>query len=444
MVIVSLLGVVLALAVLIVGALKGKKIFPLCIIGCIIVALTNGTNVWEMFSTTFMSGLQSTLVAFFITITCGTVYSQMMNYTGSTNAIAYWCIKVFGKNNAVLVLMVITGLLGLAGLNGTMMVFAVYGLFTIIMKEANLPRELAPGFIFFGCGLWAEGYFPASVHLNNILPTQFLGTSLLAAPVLGLGTGLITIIFSVWYFKHTSKKLAGQGIGWTDPQQNVYVYDGPSFTEETAPSALKAFLPMILMIGLVVVLSLVGVPSGLVAAVALLAAGLLAGLLNLDTLKANGVELFGFLQSCYDQSWKSCGFIAGLMAFGSVIAASAGFQTILQWIIGLDISVYIKGALCSGALAAAAGSSSTGIRLTGQYLGEYFLNSGANLDLLHRFISIGGTIGTEVPHCNAVYLIIGMFGVEYKKGYKHIGVQFWVGGLLALIIGLVVVIALGM
>lgn len=438
---ICIIGVVLALAILIVGTMKGIKLFPLVIVGVLVVAVTNGINIWEAFSVHFVGGLQNALASFFILVSAATIYSQMMNRTGSTNAIAYWCVRTFGKQNAVLVLMAITGILGLAGLNGMMMVFAVYGIFCIIMKEANLPREMAGAFIFFGCGLFAEGYFPASVHLNNILPTQFLGTTLMAAPLLGFAGGLITIVFAYVYLKRTANKLAAQGVGWTDPGAGSYVFSGSSFTEETAPSALKAFIPMFIMIILVLVLSYTtSFTSALVAVISMLSAAVICALMNLNTLKKAGTKVNVFLQDCFDQIWSSCGGLAAIFGFASVITGSAGFQAILNWLVSLDISVYIKAALCSGTLAAASGSSATGARLTGQYLGEYLINSGANLDVLHRVIAEAVTIGTEVPHCSAIYLILTMFGIEYKKGYKHIGMLFWVGGLIALIVTLFVAV----
>lgn len=437
----SIIGVFLALAILIVGTMKGIKLFPLIIVGVVVVAITNSIDIWTAFSVNFVGGLQSAMASFFILVSAATIYSQMMNRTGSTNAIAYWCIRTFGKQNAVLVLMVITGILGLAGLNGMMMVFAVYGILCIIMKEANLPREMAGAFIFFGCGLFAEGYFPASVHLNNILPTQFLGTTLMAAPLLGLGTGLITIVFAYIYLKRTSVKLAGQGIGWTDPGEGSYVFQGASFTEETAPSAIKAFIPMFWMIALVLILSYTtSFASALIAVISMVSATIVCALLNLNVLKSANTKITVFLQDCFDQIWSSCGGLAAIFGFASVITNSPGFQSILNWLVSLDISVYVKAALCSGTLAAASGSSATGARLTGQYLGEYLVSSGADLDVLHRVIAEAVTIGTEVPHCSAIYLILTMFGIEYKKGYKHIAMLFWVGGLIALIVTLAIAI----
>lgn len=442
--IVSVIGVFMALAFLVIGALKGVKLFPLVLVGTLIVALTNGEGVWTTFSTTFIQGMQSALASFFILVFSATIYSQMMNRTGSTNAIAYWCIKTFGKKNAVLVTMVITGLLGLAGLNGMMMVFAVYGILCIIMRQTNIPREFAGAFIFFGCGLFAEGYFPASVHLNNILPTQFLGTGLLAAPVLGLATGLITIVFAYIYLKSATKKAMLAGGGWTEPDSDLYVVSGPTFTEKTAPSAFKAFVPMLVMITLVLVLSVVGLASGLIAVISMISSAIVCALLNLGTLKESKTVVVEYIQACFDQTWKSCGPLAALLAFGMVVSGSLGFQAILNWLVSLNISTYIKAALCTGALSAATGSSATGIRLTGTYLGEYFVNSGANLDILHRVIAEAATVGTEVPHCSAIYLILGMFGINYKTGYKHIAMLFWVGGLFALAVGIAAVLLLGM
>lgn len=441
----QIFGVILALAILMVGALRGKKITLLAIIGVLVVAITNGQNIWETFSSTFVSGLQSALASFFLLVFSVTCYSIMMNRTGSTNAIAYWCIRKFGKSHAVLVIMAITGILGLAGLNGMMMVFAVYGILIVIMKEADLPRELAAAFIFFGCGMFAEGYFPASVHMNNILPTQFLNTTLLAAPVLGLVTGCICIVLSYLYFTHVAKKARLTGNGWTDTVEGSYVVPKyGNFTEENCPSAIKAFIPMLFMIVLVIILSQKGLGSGMIAVCSMISAAVICAALNWNTLKDSNVTAFGYLQEVYDQTWNSCGPLALLLGFGTVVTASAGFQAILNWVVSLNISTYLKGILSVGVLSAATGSSATGLRLTGTYLGEYFVNSGVNLDILHRFMAIASANYCEVPHCNAIYLIVGMFGVKYMKGYKHIFMVTVVTGTIALLVGYLGVMILGL
>ena len=441
----QIFGVILALAILVVGALKGKKITLLVIAGVLVVALTNGQDIWTTFSTTFVSGLQSALASFFMLVFSASCYSIMMNRTGSTNAIAYWCIRTFGKQRAVLVIMAITGILGLAGLNGMMMVFAVYGILIVIMKEADLPREMAAAFIFFGCGMFAEGYFPASVHMNNIIPTQFLGTTLLAGPILGLITGTICIVLSYIYFSYAAKKARLNGIGWTDEVEGSYVVPKyGNFTEENCPSAMKAFIPMLFMIVMVIILSQFGLSSAMIAVCSMITAAAICAALNLETLKTADVSVFGFLQEVYDQTWSSCGPLALLLGFGTVVTASAGFQAILNWVIGLNISTYLKGILSVGVLSAATGSSATGLRLTGTYLGEYFVNSGVNLDILHRFMAMASANYCEVPHCNAIYLIVGMFGVQYKKGYKHIFMVTVVIGTIALLVGYLGVMLLGL
>ena len=50
----------------------------------------------------------------------------------------------------------------------------------------------------------------------------------------------------------------------------------------------------------------------------------------------------------------------------------------------------------------------------------------------------------EVPHCNAIYLIVGMFGVKYMKGYKHIFMVTVVTGTIALLVGYLGVMILGL
>ena len=52
---------------------------------------------------------------------------------------------------------------------------------------------------------------PGGAQLNNIIPSQYIGTSPMAAPVTGLICSLTAVLFLVLYFNHEFNKARRRG-----------------------------------------------------------------------------------------------------------------------------------------------------------------------------------------------------------------------------------------
>ena len=95
----------------------------------------------------------------------------------------------------------------------------------------------------------------------------------------------------------------------------------------------------------------------------------------------------------------------------------------------LNMSPYWKGVISTGALAGVCGSASSGAKLTMDYLGEYFINSGCNLEVLHRLIANASITFDSLPHATGCFLMLSYFGLNHKIGYKHV---FWLDTVIPL------------
>ena len=87
---------------------------------------------------------------------------------------------------------------------------------------------------------------------------------------------------------------------------------------------------------------------------------------------------------------------------------------------GLDMSTYWKGVISTGTIAGICGSASSGEQLTMQYLGDYFINSGFNLDVLHRLIANASITFDALPHATGCFLMFSYYGVNHKLAYKYV------------------------
>ena len=64
--IVGIIGLLCAIAVMVIGAYKGLGPLPLTIIAAAIAILTNGLNVWEAYSSFYMAGYAGTYTSYFL------------------------------------------------------------------------------------------------------------------------------------------------------------------------------------------------------------------------------------------------------------------------------------------------------------------------------------------------------------------------------------------
>jgi len=114
--------------------------------------------------------------------------------------------------------------------------------------------------------------------------------------------------------------------------------------------------------------------------------------------------------------------LAAVVAFGMVVSNAPAFQSVLQWVMGLDLNVYFKGLVATGIISGITGSSSGGAQIALSNLSEYFLASGANLEVLHRLIAMSaGTLDT-LPHVSAIFVFLAVLGCTHKEAYKYL---FW-------------------
>lgn len=433
--IIGIIGIIIAIIIFIVGALKSVPYFILTVGVTGIVMLTNGIPVWPAITEAFIPGMHSAITAFFMLVLAATFYSNMMERTGTTQAVAYYCLDKFGRNNAVIVLMIISGLLGICGLNTIMMTFAMFSIIMTIFRETNTPRAMAPAFLFFG-GSTFSTFIPASVNSMNVLPTQYLGTSLTCAPIAGLVCGVFEIVLCYLYLTWTANGYRKRKIGWVEPEGTAEVRILSEEEKKNLPPIGKAVIPLMILILFVLIASRNGLNSTMTAVAAMCIAAVVCGLLNIDKLK-NDFNIGEYFQKTYVTTITAILPIMAVMGFGRVVSSSVGYEKILDILIAAPLSPYWKAFTGVAVIAGITGSGSTGIMLTLDSLGQYLVNSGANLDIIHRICATASTSLDTLPTCSAIFMVTSIYGVTHKEAYKHIFfVSVLFTGLIAAVLAL--------
>jgi H+/gluconate symporter-like permease len=135
--------------------------------------------------------------------------------------------------------------------------------------------------------------------------------------------------------------------------------------------------------------------------------------------------------------------VASLVGFGAVIAALPGFETVKQWVLGIEGGPLVSLALATNILAALTGSASGGLTIALDALAPTYMQlahaSSIDPALMHRVAVIGAGTLDSLPHNGAVVTLLAVCGARHKGSYGDIVMAAVAGPLIAL----AVVIALG-
>ncbi|WP_186566075.1 GntP family permease [Lawsonibacter celer] len=416
---IGVIGLLLAILVMILGAYKGLPPLPLTLLAGLVAILTNGLNVWAGYSTMYVAGYAGTYSSYFLIFIFSALYAKFMEESGCATAVGYKLIDWFGTKHVLLVLALITSVLTYGGVSLFVVIFAVSPIAFTLMKEANLPRHLIVASLVMGSSVYTMTSLPGTPALTNIIPTQYLGTTMTAAPVLGIICSVAMFVLCYLYLVKAEKKAVRLGEVWSYPEgADPSKYEAAD--RSTLPSAGKAFIPIIVLLLIIIVGGFWVKDSSMLTVVAMLVGSVLCYVFNVSHFK--GKNMRTLLGNGLGGGISAIGGLAAVVAFGTIVQNTAAYQNIVEWLMGLSMHPYLKGIFSTAVISGITGSSSGGLRLTLTSLSEFFLNSGCNPATLHRLMAIAAGSLDTLPHSAGLFLVLQVLGLNHKNSYRH---MFW-------------------
>lgn len=246
----------------------------------------------------------------------------------------------------------------------------------------------------------------------------------MAAPVLGAimtiaGTVLCIVCVEYIYKKEMRKVELGEAPGWNSLGNEAAL----SGKKEKHAGLFGSFFPMIVIIGIIVVCSMAidDIDATMLAVIAMCIGIIVTIVFNFKCLEGPKGKLFkDWAANSAVGAANSALVLGAVVGFESLVSGTDAFGEIIKWLMGLDMSTYWKGVISTGTIAGICGSASSGEQLTMQYLGDYFINSGCNLDVLHRLIANASITFDALPHATGCFLMFSYYGVNHKLAYKYV------------------------
>ncbi|WP_125783438.1 GntP family permease [Pseudoalteromonas rubra] len=427
----SLLGLIGALALLIGLTLRGVNLFiaaPLC---ALIVALTSdialfNASAGQPFVSLYMAGFAGFLQAWFLMFLLGSLFGKFMEDSGAADAIAHYVIGKIGMKYAVLAVVLACALLTYGGVSVFIVAFSVYPMALSLFKDANLPRRFIPAVLAFGSVTFTMTS-AGSPEIQNWIPIKYLGTSPYAAWQESLVVAIFMAGLGYFLLSWMIRRAVASG------ECFVARDNDPEQVQRALPHPITGLLPLLVVLILSFTLHNTLQQNALIVA-------LLGGVL---TILAINFKHFHNLSQAVNLGTTGAlvaiGNTAAVVGFGAVAKGTPAFNEAVALMTSIPGNELLGAAIAVSVIAALTGSASGGQAIALPLVAPHYLDLGVDASQLHRVVAISSGALDTLPHNGYVVTTVrAICGEKHQDAYWPLAVLTVCVPLLgvALILGL--------
>ncbi|MGD7043252.1 GntP family permease [Jeotgalibacillus proteolyticus] len=417
-------AIIVGLVALMAMAYIGWSILWIAPVAAAVVALLSGMNVFDAFTSDFMSGFASFARDFFPVFLFGAIFGKLMEVTGSARTVAQFLSKIVGKERAILGVLLGAAILTYGGVSLFVVVFVMYPLSLNLFRQANISRKVIPGTIVLGAFTFTMTALPGTAQVQNYIPTEYFDTTMMAAPIMGTVTGLIMAVGGYFYLSRRANTLTKNGEVFTEPKDAKKDDE----TKEKDPNIILSFLPLLTVVVLINVVDMEMLTALLVGIV-------LSMVLSFQTFK----RFTGAMNEGAKGAVTAVVNTGAAVGFGAVVQAAPAFPAIQNSLLNIKGGLVVSDALATQVLAMITGSASGGMNITLNALGsEYYqqaMEMGMNPEILHRITALASG-ASILPHNGALLTVLAITGMTHKDSYKDIFFVAFLIPTIALAVGI--------
>lgn len=431
---VSLFAIIISLVCVVVAALKGVKILLIAPVAAVFVAMLSGQNGLAAFTIGYMKAFGNYIISNWPIFIVGALFGLLMDKSQYAQSLAHWVVDKIGEKRGLLTIVFATGLMVYGGVSLFVVTFTIYPIAASVCRRANIPKRLIPGAIGAGAFTWAAYCLPGSPQIQNAMFMPYYGTTLYAAPVLGIIGAIIEIILAVLWLNWRLKKAWASGEGYGNhPDEHLAPVD-----ERKLPSPAVAIVPILSFIALNLLFTYVIFPgtdlnwltdplwgssaSAVTGTWSLICSVLISSLLIIMlNLKRFQGMIVGLISDGIQSSIAPITNTAAIIGYGGIIKSVAGFAVISTLMLGISKNPLIAEVISINILSGVSGSASGGIGITLDAFADTFIEmanaSGIKLEVLHRIGLIASSGLDSLPHNGAIITTITVCGLTHRTSY---------------------------
>lgn len=446
----SFIGVVLSIALLIFLAYRGTSIMIAAPLAALVAIIFAGEPILAGYTQIFMPAVGNFVTNYLPIFLTGALFGRLMSLSGYAKSIAAFLTRLVGPRRAILATVLSTAVLTYGGISSFIVAFAAYPLARELFREAGIPRRLLPAALMLGLATFTMSAIPGSPQIQNVVPSQFFGTSTFAAPVTGTIGGILIFGLGMLWLEYRSKKLIAKGENFevghqhkrknSEPDEEGAVKtEAPAETTLSARSTFIAFVPILL----VVIINFLSVywliPSMDTAYLETEAYGdttvakVLSSWAVIIAMVVASLSIFvlntrhaGFLSKGLAEGARNATLplmnTGSEVGYGAVISSLAVFALVRDGVLAVSPNALIASVLATGAIAAITASATGGMTIALNTFGDDLIqmanDQGISLELMHRLTAMAAGSFDTLPHNGAVITVLFVTSMTHRQAYK--------------------------
>ena len=418
-------GIVVALVFLTFAVYKGWSILYSSIIGVIIIALTNGMNLYNALTVDYVSSFTSYAANYFILFCEGAMLGKLYDVSGAAWKIGKTVVDKCGTKFALIGYIAVAAVLEYGGISTFVICFVLLPLAKPIFRETGTPWYMWPAITIVPI-IGPELMTPGGLQSHNIIPTQVLGTDLMAAPVMGTVFTVVYFavcgLYFVWELKRARK------VEWKRNSLPPVDEGDTLVSAENAPNMIFAVIPIlagVLLINFADLQPIYGLGVSVILCIILFYRSIPTGKLvpALNDGFANGV--------------MPLIMVTAVVGIAQVVSQTDAFNVIREQLLTFTSTSKVATAFSvvgiTNIMALICGSASGAIAMTLEMFSNAWIAAGLDPEWIHRVVVTASGGFDTVPWNSFVVLILSMGKLNHKQAYMPV---FWVSLVAPILIAL--------
>lgn len=428
---ISVIGLLLAAVIFVIIVWKGVDVFTSTILVSFIIILTSRLDWWSALGF-YAKGYVGFVEGNLFVLVIGAVFGELMGESGCAETIANVITEKLGAKRVIFSITFLSTVFVYVGVSGFVVLFVLAPIAAIMMKQAGYPYRMIPGIIFIGAT--CSAMLPYAINITNIMPAQYLGTSMGSAPILGWVAFIVSICIGYFYMVYAAKKAAIKEGTAIDESKPVKIVP----TRDDLPKFGIALIPLVLSVALVLGLSnLTQMDTNAIVVLSLFIGSLSIAVFCWKQLK--GVRKI--LDKGVNNGISATMMAAAILGFSGVLQSCPGFQSVIDFAMNLDLNAYVTEFIGLNILAGILGSGTSAIAMFFEHLSDSLLAQGAHAGVLHRLAPACATGMNTLPNAGGMVAQLRWMNLSLAESYWYVFVTSvlapMIGSLCAVIVAMI-------
>ena len=402
---------VLVISILLIGFFCLKNVPTLIggLICSVLLLVYFGMDLYDGLLTTYMGGFVSFTQTWLLMFFLGAVFGKIMDASGAADSLARSVLRLIGEKRISLGVFIISALFVSAGISVYVTLFICLPIAIKLCRKANLNRA----FIIAGysLGINVGLALPYVAATNNILCTDYFGTTVAAGGLLAIVVSVVYAAVGMIYITWYERRMKAKGYGYVAVEGGGTLAELDDNDDRPMPHWLLAVIPMVVPVILLNAFSMK-------VEVALFFGVLAAIICQFKYLPRKWEPIRGYLTESISTTTLTIVNTSAIVGFGTVIQATPGYTEAVDAILGMNGHPLIIAIVIVNLIAGIAGASSSGIVLAAPVLQTVLPMT--NAAVFHRTVVLASLGLDSLPNAGFLQTECTLAGVKFKDVYLPI------------------------